>query len=150
MAWLQRPSQGVCAASTYRMTAANQLLRVPAAPVFAVDVLHSMASTNVRHLGFDSEHGLKELCGRGLRDGEVIGPIALNLYPWKFGGSQVESWAAATCPATRDTVHVLLCRLTAQDHPGRRLDRATIYGPEMAKAIAHDSNYAAEKLLHQR
>jgi hypothetical protein len=85
MAWLKRPSQRTCAAAVYRVTAANMTLQVRAAPVFAVDVLHATGSTNFRHLGFDSEHGLKEICGRGLRDNQVIGPVALNLYPWKLG-----------------------------------------------------------------
>jgi hypothetical protein len=150
VAWLKRPSQQACAAATYRMAAANMALQVRAAPVFAVDVLHAMGSMYTRHLSFDSEVGLKEICGRGLRDGQVIGPVAVNLYPWKFGGSHVQTWAAETCAATRDATLVLVCRLRDGAHPARRLERATIYGPEMAAAIARGSNYAVEKRLHQR
>src|SRR6266850_8110583 len=40
MAWLRRPSQQVCAAATYRVTAADITLQVRAAPVFALEVLH--------------------------------------------------------------------------------------------------------------
>ena len=151
LAWVQRPSHGTCASSTYRMTAASQVLHVPAAPVFAVDVLPRRGSIDVGHLSFDSEHGLNELCGRALRDGEVIGPVVLNLYPWKFGGSHAERWAAATCGSTREKAYMLLCRLKDNDFPGRwQFERATIYGPEMTAAIMRDANYGAEKQLHQR
>lgn len=150
MAWLKRPSQRVCAAATYRMTAANMTLQVRAAPVFAVDVLHAIGSTYVRHLWFDSEQGLKEICGRGLRDNQVIGPVAVNLYPWMFGGSHAQSWAAATCASARDETLILVCRLADKGHPARRMEGATIYGPEMDAAISRNSNFAIEKQLHQR
>jgi hypothetical protein len=125
-------------------------LQVRAVPVFAVDVLHAIGSTYVRHLSFESEHGLKEICGRGLRDNQVIGPVAVNLYPWKFGGSHVQSWAAATCASARDETLILVCRLADKEHPARRMVRATIYGPEMAAAMLRRGNYAIEKRLHQR
>ena len=150
MAWFKRPSQRVCAAAAYRMTAANMTLQVRAAPVFAVDVLHAIGSTYVRHLGFDSKQGLKEICGRGLRDNQVIGPVAVNLYPWKFGGSDVQSWAAATCASARDETLILVCRLADKEHAARRIERATIYGSEMDAAILRGGNYAIEKQLHQR
>jgi hypothetical protein len=150
MAWLQRPSQRACAAATYRVTAANMTLQLRAAPVFALDVLQAIGATEVRHLGFDSEHGLKDICGRGLRDNQAIGPAAVNLYPWKLGGSHVQSWAAATCASAREETLVLLCGLADQQHPARRMERATIYGSEMAPAILRGSNYAIEKRLHQR
>ena len=150
MAWLKRPSQRVCAAAAYRVTAANTTLQVRAAPVFAVDVLHAIGSTYVRHLSFDSKRGLKEICGRGLRDNQVIGPVALNLYPWKFGGSDVQSWAAATCASARDETLIVVCRLANKEHPARRMERATIYGSEMDAAILRGGNHAIEKRLHQR
>ena len=150
IAWIKRPSQQTCAAATYRMTAANQTLQVRAAPVLAVDVLHAIGSVYTRHLSFDSEVGLKELCGMGLRDGKVIGPVALGLYPWKFGSSRVQEWAAATCNSARDETLVIVCRLTDKAHPLHRMERATIYGPEMTAAILRDGNYAVEKRLHER
>jgi MFS family permease len=150
MAWLKRPSQQVCAAADYRVTAANMTLQVRATPVFAVDVLHAIGSTYVRHLWFDSKQGLKEICGRGLRDNQVIGPVAVNLYPWMFGGSHVQSWATATCASARDETLILVCRLAEKAHPARRMERATIYGPDMDAAILRNSNYAIEKQLHQR
>lgn len=150
MAWLKRPSEQVCAAAAYRVTATNMTLQVRAAPVFAVDVLHAIGSTDVRHLSFDSKRGLKEICGRELRDNQVIGPVAVNLYPWKFGGSHVQSWAAAACASPRDETLILVCRLADKEHPARRMVRATIYGSEMDAAISSGGNYAIEKRLHQR
>jgi hypothetical protein len=150
MAWLKRPSQQVCAAAAYRVTAANMILRVRAAPVFAVDALHATGSTYLHHLSFGSEQGLKEICGRGLRDNQVLGPIAVNLYPWMFGSSHVQSWAAATCPSARDETLVLVCLLADKEHPARRMERATIYGPEIDAAILRGGTYAIEKRLHQR
>ena len=150
MAWLKRPSQQVCAAATYHVTAAGMTLQVKAAPVFALDVLHAIGSTYVRHLSFDSKQGLKEICGRGLRDNQVIGPVAVNLYPWKFGSSQVQSWAAANCAPARDATLVLVCRLAGKAHLLRGMERATIYGPEMDTAILSNGNYAIEKRLHER
>ena len=124
MAWLKRPSQQVCAAATYRVSAANMTLKVRAAPVFALDV-SAAGSPYTNFLSFDSKQGLKEICGRGLRDKQVIGPVALGLYPWKFGGSDVQSWAASNCSSTRNATLVLVCRLAdkafgAKD--GRRHD----------------------------
>jgi hypothetical protein len=150
MAWLNRPSQRVCAAASYRVTAANVTLQVKATPVFALNVLHAIGSTYTRFLSFDSEQGLKEICGRGLRDNQVIGPVAVNLYPWKFGGSDVQSWAAATCASARDETLILVCRLADKEHPARKMERATIYGSEMDAAILRGGNYAIEKQLHQR
>ncbi|MES1149830.1 MAG: hypothetical protein ABUL53_11690 [Bradyrhizobium guangdongense] len=150
IAWIKRPSLRACAAATYRVSAANTELRVRAAPVFALDVANAPGSIYLTHLGFDSEVGLKEICGRGLRDGKVIGPAALGLYPWKFAGAQVQSWAAETCGSARDQTLALVCRLADKEHPARRLERATIYGPEMSAAIMRGANYAVEKRLHQR
>jgi hypothetical protein len=150
MAWLKRPSEQVCAAATYRVTTANMTLQVRAAPVFAVDVLQANGSTYVRHLSFDSKQGLKEICGRGLRDNQVVGPVAVNLYPWKFGGSHLESWAAANCASAHDATLILVCRLADKEYLARRVERATIYGSEMDAAILSGGNYAIEKLLHQR
>jgi hypothetical protein len=150
MAWLKRPSQQVCAAATYRVIAANDTLQLRAAPVFALNVLHAIGSTYTRFLSFDSKQGLKEICGRGLRDNQVIGPVAVNLYPWKFGGSDVLNWSAATCASARDATLVLVCRLADKEHLARRVERATIYGPEMDAAILNGGNYAIEKRLHQR
>jgi hypothetical protein len=150
MAWLKRPSQQVCAAAAYRVTAANMTLQVRAARVFAVDVLHAIGSTFVRYLSFDSKQGLKEICGRGLRDNQVIGPVAVNLYPWTFGSSHVQSWAAATCASARDETLILVCRLADKEHPARKMESATIYGPEMDAAILRGGTYAIEKQLHQR
>lgn len=150
MAWLKRPSDRACAAAAYRVTAANMTLHVRATPVFAVDVLHKIGSTHVSHFSFDSEHGLKEMCGRELRDNQVIGPVAVNLYPWKFGSSHVESWTATTCASARDETLILVCQLADKKHPARKIERATIYGPEMDGAILSGGNYAIEKRLHQR
>lgn len=150
MAWLKRPAQNVCAAATYRMTAANVTLQVRAAPVFAIDVLSNIGSIYVRHLSFDSKQGLNEICGRELRDNQVIGPVALNLYPWMFGSAHVQSWTAATCASAHDETLILVCRLADKAHPARRMERATIYGSEMDAAIRRGGNYAIEKRLHQR
>ncbi|HTO67838.1 MAG TPA: hypothetical protein VMM15_42005 [Bradyrhizobium sp.] len=148
MAWLKRPSQRVCAAAAYRVTAAKMTLQIRAAPIFAVEEL--TGSTYIRHLGFASEQGLKELCGRELRDNQVIGPVAVNLYPWMFGSSDVQRWSSATCASARDETLGLVCRLADKEHPVRRMERATIYGSEMDAAILRDGNYAIEKRLHQR
>lgn len=150
MAWLKRPSQQVCAAAAYRVTLANMTLQIRAAPVFAVDELHAIGSTRLRHLSFDSEQGLKEICGRELRDNQVIGPVAVNLYPWKFGSSHVQSWANATCASARNETLILVCRLADKNHPASRMERATIYGSEMDAAILRGGTYAIEKRLHQR
>jgi hypothetical protein len=150
MAWLKRPSQQACAAATYRVTAANITLQLKAAPVFALEVLPATGSTYTRFLSFDSKQGLKEICGRGLRDNQVIGPVAVSLYPWKFGGSGVVKWAAATCTSARNATLVLVCRLADKEHLARKVERATIYGPEMDAAILSGGNYAIEKRLHQR
>jgi hypothetical protein len=150
LAWLKRPSHQTCAGATYRVTTANIALQVRAAPVFAFDVLDKAGSTYFHHLGFDSEQGLKEICGRGLRDDQVIGPVAVNLYPWMFGSSHVKSWATATCASARDETLILVCLLADKKHPARKMERATIYGPEMDAAILGGGNYAIEKRLHQR
>lgn len=150
MAWLRRPSQSVCAAATYRLTAANMTLQLRAAPVFALDVLPTIGSVFVRSLSFDSERGLKEICGRGLRDHQAIGPVAISLYPWMFGSPDVQSWAAGTCASARDETLLLVCRLADKEHPARKMERATIYGSEMDAAILRRGNYAIEQQLHQR
>lgn len=150
MAWLKRPSQRSCAAATYRVTAANIMLDVRAAPVLALEVLDAIGSICARFLSFDSQRGLKEICGRGLRDHQVIGPVAVSLYPWKFGSSDVQSWAAATCASARDERLILLCRLADKGNLARRMERATIYGPEMEVAILRGGAYAIERRLHQR
>ncbi|RZN17453.1 hypothetical protein [Bradyrhizobium sp. Leo121] len=150
VAWLKRPSQRVCAAAVYRVTSANMMLQIRATPVFAVDELGATGSTYVRHLGFGSERGLKELCGRELRDNQVIGPVAVNLYPWMFGSSHVQSWAAATCTSAADKTLILVCLLADKTHPARRMERATIYGSEMDAAILRGGNFAIEERLHQR
>lgn len=149
MAWLKRPSQQVCAAATYRVTAANMTLKVRAAPLFALDVGEA-GSPYTNFLSFDSKQGLKEICGRGLRDNQVIGPVAVGLYPWKFGGRDVQSWAASNCPSAHDATLVLVCRLADKAYLARRMERATIYGSEMDKAILRRGNYAIEKRLHQQ
>jgi hypothetical protein len=125
-------------------------LQVRAAPVFAVDVLNAIGPTYLRHLGFDSKRGLKEICGRALRDNQVIGPVAISLYPWMFGSSHMQSWAATNCASPRDETLILVCRLANKEHPARRLERATIYGPELDAAILGGGNYAIEKQLHDR
>jgi len=150
IAWIMRPSLQTCRAATYRVSVADKTLQVRAAPVFAFDVLNARGSVYVTFLSFDSENGLKEICGRGLRDNQVIGPLAVNLYPWKFGGSNVQSWAAANCASARDETLILVCQLSDKTHPGRQLQRATIYGPEMTAAVMRGSNYAVEKRLQQR
>jgi hypothetical protein len=150
MAWLRRPSQQVCAAATYRVTAADITLQVRAAPVFALEVLHAIRSTHTRFLGFNSKQGLKEICGRGLRDNQVIGPVAVNLSPWMFGGSDVQRWAASNCASARDATLILVCRLADKGHPARRIEGAKIYGPEMDAAILRSGGYAIEERLHQR
>jgi len=148
MAWLERPSQHVCGAATYRVSAANMTLRVRAAPVFALEV-GAAGSPYTNFLSFDSKQGVNEICGRGLRDNQMIGPVAIGLYPWKFGGSDVQSWAASNCPSARDATLVLVCRLADKAYLARMMERATIYGSEMDKAILRGGTYAIEKRLHQ-
>ena len=80
----------------------------------------------------------------------MIGPVAVNLYPWKFAGSHVQSWAAATCASARDETLIVVCRLADKKHPARSMESATIYGSEMDAAILRGGNYAIEQRLHQR
>lgn len=150
IAWLRRPSQQVCAAATYRMTAANMTLQVRAAPMFSVEVLQAPGSPHTRFLSFEQEQDLKELCGRGLRENQVLGPVAVHVHPRNIGGSGAQSWSAANCTSVPDETLGLVCRLADKNNPARRIERATIYGPEMNAAILRSSVYAIEKKLHQR
>lgn len=150
MAWLKRPSQKVCAAATYRMTAAGMPLHVRAAPFFAVDELGKPGAITPHFMSFDSDVGLKEICGRGLRDNQVIGPVAIHLSPWKAGSSKVQDWAKATCGSTSDRTLSLLCGLMDKTHPARKLEGATIYGQDMDAAMAGKGAYAVDKRLRQR
>ena len=67
----------------------------------------------------------------------------MNLYPWKFGGSHVQSWAAATCASARDETLILVCA-SGQGASGTEDGTRTIYGSEMAAAILRGGNYAIE------
>jgi hypothetical protein len=150
MAWLRRLLQQTCAAATYRVTSAGRTLQIRAAPVFAIEELRSTGLPFVRHLSFGSERSLKEICGRELRDDEVIGPVAVGLYPSTFGSSDTKDWAAGACASPRGETLILVCQLADKAHPARRMERATIYGPEMDAAILRGGNFAVEKRLHQR
>lgn len=149
MAWLKRPSQQVCLNATYRMTTAGMTLNVRATPLFSVHEVKKAGSNLPHFMSFDSDTGLKDICGRGLRDHRVIGPVAVNLNPSRFGSSNVQNWAKASCESPSVPTLILVCGLMDNTNPIRRLESATIYGPELDAAIAAGGAYAVEKRLQQ-
>ena len=142
--WAMRPSALTCATSTFRVTAAGQTLRLPGAPVFAIGVPPHGAA---HYRSFERDRSLREVCGRSLVEGEVIGPVVVYLHPWVLDGSHTEAWKAAACAAPRSRRDDLLCRLTDAANPGRRIERATLYGPELADTVEGGGVYRSEKVL---
>lgn len=149
IAWLRRPSRQACMAATYRATIADMMLHIRGAPVFSFHVLKP-GSPTTQSLSFYFERDLEELCGRGLRDSEVLGPVAVQVDPSNLGSSLVENWITANCTSPRDETLRLVCSLTDRERPPRRMVRALIYGPELDVAIQRRSAYAVEKKLHQQ
>lgn len=150
MAWLKRPSLRTCAAATYSVTAAKMTLHVRATPIFGVDMLEGARWAYGRHIWFGSKQALRSICGHELRDHQVVGPAAVNVYPWQFGGSDVQRWVAENCGLAPGETLALICRLADNKHPARKLERATIYGPEMDEVVSRGATYAVEQKLHQR
>lgn len=149
MAWLRRPSLEACSEATYRVMVANMTLQVKAAPSFSISLANRAGSPYARFLAFGSTYGIKEICGRGLRDHQIIAPAAIHLSRTPVG-PDLSHWAHEHCTATRNATLLLVCRLADKNDPVQGLDGATIYGPEMDANILHSGAYAVEKQLNER
>jgi hypothetical protein len=144
--WLTRPSLARCQAAAFPVRIADQILYVPGAPIFSVVAPRGRLRQDIGgFLSFRRERSLLEICGRTLRDREVIGPSILYLAPGELGGSHTDDWKKSTCTVPRGARDALLCRLTDQNQPARRLDRALIYGPELESRALREGAFQIEK-----
>lgn len=145
---LTRPSLHTCAAATFRLRVADRILHVPAAPIFAVEVRRGTSSPGLGgYLSFGNERSLRDLCAQSVRDGEVVGPAVLSLYPWMLAGSSAGRWAASICTRPRGRAEALLCDLTDKNHPGRQIERATIYGAEVSSMVDRAVTFEVEQTI---
>jgi len=143
--WLTRPSLASCRTAAFPIRVADQVLFVPGAPIFSVFVPKGRPDQGYgQRLGFYNETSLKEICSRAVREGEIIGPAILSVHPADRRDRLTGPWMRTNCASPRGERDALLCR-SWDEEPGGRLERAVIYGSDLAAGVRRNASFKVDQ-----
>lgn len=133
--WISR-SLHQCADTQFSVLVGEDVLHIPSAPIFAVSLPRAKApGDETGHFSFWSPSSVRAFCDKVRESSGPVGPSLIWLLPIELDRLGARRWQTSFCATPRNARDTLICRLADKGDPVHKIQRAWIYGDNVAEDV---------------